>query len=99
MVLDRRPLTRVAERIVRHGLQTPAVFFLEMTKPLSFFGSQALHFFGPVVTSFMRSDAAYNQIAELLEDRENVEFLVQEIERIDTENQKEKSLTDGKEQA
>ena len=67
-----------------------------MTKPLSFFGSQALHFFGPVVTAIMRSDAAYNQIAELLEDRENVEFLVQEIERINTENQKEKASPTGR---
>jgi len=96
---DRSPLTRLAERIVRSGLATPAVLFLEMSKPLAFFGSQALHFFGPVVTSFMRSDAAYNRIAELLEERENVEFLLQEIERIDRENSLKQPSATGKEKA
>ena len=43
---DRLFLERVAKKIHHSGLVTPAVFFLEMTKPLSLLGSHALVFFG-----------------------------------------------------
>ncbi|MFQ6616658.1 MAG: hypothetical protein ACE5HZ_07845 [Fidelibacterota bacterium] len=88
-VPDRSVLTRVAEKIVDHGMSVPAVFYLEMVKPLSFIGSQALVFFGPIITSFVQSEGYY-QVVELLEDRNNVEFLIQEIERLE-EKQGEES--------
>ena len=34
----------IAKRIHHHGLSIPAIFFLEMVKYLSFFGSQLLIF-------------------------------------------------------
>lgn len=63
-------------------MSVPALFYLEMAKPLAFLGSQAMVFFGPIVTAFMNSEGYY-QLAELLEDRDNVEFLMQEIERLE----------------
>ncbi|MCF7796960.1 MAG: hypothetical protein K9N11_00830 [Lentisphaeria bacterium] len=75
-------LTRIAEKIVKRGMTVPAVFALEMMKPLSFISSQAMVFFGPILTAFVRAETYY-ELSELLEDYHNVEFLVSEIERLD----------------
>ena len=82
-------LSKFAHRIVNKGMTVPALFFLESTKYVSFVGSQLLVFFGPIITSFVNSEKYYN-ISELLEDRKNVEFLLDEIERIDLEIQNNK---------
>ena len=58
-------LIRLAQRITDHGMGVPAVFFLEMTKYMSFLGSQILVFFGPIITSFVQSDPYY-KLAELM---------------------------------
>ena len=70
----------IAKRIHHHGLSIPAIFFLEMVKYLSFFGSQLLIFFGPILTVFIQSHLYY-QVAELLEDKKNVDLLLLEIEK------------------
>ena len=67
-------LTRIASKIVERGMTVPAVLALEMMKPLAFIGSQALVFFGPIITTFVRSETYY-EITELLEDHKNVAFL------------------------
>ena len=82
-------LSIFAGSIVDKGMTVPALFFLESTKYVSFVGSQIMVFFGPVVTSFINSEKYYN-FSELLEDRNNVEFLLDEIERIDLESQNNK---------
>ena len=74
-------ISNLAKKIVRHGLAVPAIFFLEMVKYLSFFGSQLMVFFGPIITVFITS-SLYYKYAELLEDRNNIEFLLLEIERL-----------------
>lgn len=82
-------LSKFAGRIVDKGMTVPALFFLESTKYVSFVGSQIMVFFGPIMTSFINSEKYYN-FSELLEDRNNVEFLLNEIERIDLEIQNNK---------
>ena len=76
-------ISELAEKITSHGMATPAIFFLEMIKYVSFLGSQLMVFFGPIITVFIQS-YEYYQLAELLEDRENVEFLLTEIERLES---------------
>ena len=76
-------ITQLAEKITSHGMSTPAIFFLEMVKYVSFLGSQLMVFFGPIITVFVQGHQYY-QIAELLEDRDNVEFLLTEIERLES---------------
>ena len=73
----------IAKRIHGHGLSIPAIFFLEMVKYLSFFGSQLLIFFGPIITVFLPSHSYY-KVVELLEDRKNIEFLLNEIEKLES---------------
>lgn len=76
---DLRLLERVATLIVARGMAAPAVVFLESLGPMSFLGSQALHFFTPII------DLAFNageveQIARLLERRDTIERLIALIE-------------------
>ena len=81
---ERDAILRIAERILKSGLVTPAVFFLELLKPFSLLTSHTLVFFGPIITAFVRQDKYY-MVTELLEEPKNVEFLISEIERIDQE--------------
>ncbi|MFC1565990.1 hypothetical protein ACFL4B_03525 [Candidatus Neomarinimicrobiota bacterium] len=89
-IAEKEAITRIALKIIDRGFVTPAVFFLELMKPLALLGSHALVFFGPIITAFVRQDKYY-RAAELLEDPKNVEFLISEIERIDEEINKNKT--------
>jgi len=79
----------MAAKIHSTGLVTPAVFFLEMVKPISLLGSHAMVFFGPIVNAFIRTDGYY-RASELFEEPDNVEFLISEIERLDQESKPNK---------
>ena len=84
---ERRQLVeRVADEVVSRGLAAPAIFLLESAKPFSFLGSQALVFLSPIVKSFLNL-RSYDVMTEMLEDRRNVEWLLQEIEKKDAEAQ------------
>ena len=87
---DKELISNLAQKIVRHGMAVPAIFFLDMMKYLSFFGGQLMVFFGPIITAFISSQSYY-KFAELLEDRNNVEFLLVEIERIESDKKKKES--------
>lgn len=73
-------LARIANQVVKRKLSVPAIMFIESVKPLSFVGSQALIFMQPIVQAFLNRKE-YDEFAVLMEDRENVELLLQEIER------------------
>lgn len=81
---DAKLLESVAAKIVRLRMAVPAVFFLESAKPLSFVGSQALVFMEPIVKAFLTLPQ-YGRFTRLLEERENVERLIQAVERLDRE--------------
>ncbi len=87
---DKQLISELAEKVVNRGMAVPAIFFLDMMKYLSFFGGQMMVFFGPIITAFISSQSYY-KFAELLEDRNNVEFLLIEIERLESDNKKKES--------
>ena len=87
---DRQLISNLAEKIVKHGMAVPAIFSLEMVKYMSFIGSQLMVFFGPVITVFIQSKSYY-KITHLLEERQNVEFLMVEIERLESDLKKKES--------
>ncbi len=87
---QREALKRLADTICKRGLATPAIFTLEAGKPLSFIGSQAMLFFEPFISAFGKVDD-YRLAAEGLEDRENVEWLIQQLEHAEEQqNNKQK---------
>ena len=79
---DKAFLSKLAHKIVELKLVTPSIFFLEMAKPLNFIGSQTMVFFGPIISAFVKTDRYY-KAAEIFENHHSVEFLIQEIERLD----------------
>ena len=74
-------LNKFAQKIVDRGMAVPSIFFLEMGKYASFIGSQTMIFFGPILTAFIKSEKYYD-FASLLENRNIIEFLLIEIERL-----------------
>ena len=69
----------LAEKVVARRLETPAVLFLEMHKPLSFLASQtmlvAMPFLAPLIGGQRVAD-----MSKLLQKRENIELLITRIE-------------------
>ncbi len=80
-------IRRVAKRIYDSGFVTPAVFFLEMSKPLALLGSHAMVFFGPIISAFINAEGYY-KAAEIFEEPKNVEKLIEEIERFAADEKK-----------
>ena len=74
-------IKKTAEEIVNKGMSVPAIFFLESTKYISFIGSQFLVFLGPISTMFV-NDKKYYQFINLIEKKENIEYLINQIEII-----------------
>ena len=76
---EREVLGRVAQALIDRRLTAPAILFLESVKPLSFLASQALIFLGPMLETLLDRDD-YRTFAEAMEDRANVEWLIQQLE-------------------
>ena len=74
-------ISNLANDIVQRGLSVPAIFFLESTKYVSFISSQFLVFLGPIATCFINNQKYYD-FTTLLEKKSNIDFLINEIERI-----------------
>ena len=79
----------ICQKVAQYGMITPAIFFLEMNKPLSYIGSQAMHFFSPIVSVLF---ASFEEYAYFFEDRQNVERLIVRLEQVSSE-QDEKART------
>lgn len=77
-------MDRFAARVVEWRMTAPAIFFLEAAKPLSFLGNQALVFFEPIVQSLFNFKS-YDDIAAILEDRKNLEYLLTKLEELEAE--------------
>ena len=85
-------IERVAQKIYDSGFVTPAIFFLEMTKPLSLLGSHFLIFLGPVINAFIQSDKYYRS-AQVFEEPKNIEKLLQTIEKLEFDSKKLKEAS------
>jgi len=74
----------VCRAIVRRRMTTPALMFLEMTRPLNYLAAQTMHFFAPVLTAVVDREG-YRQFAEFLEHRGSVDYLCRQIEALEAE--------------
>lgn len=80
---DQKLFDKLADFIVKRQMTALAILFLESSKPLSFVGSQFLITLGPIIKIFFDSNE-YDRIAVLMEKRENIERLIQTIEKFST---------------
>jgi hypothetical protein len=71
----------LACRLDRWSLSTPAIAFLEAHKPLSFFASQTLLAFQPLLTLFL-GDASIGEYASLLEEPGGIERVISRLEEL-----------------
>ena len=85
---ERALVERLATAVVERRLETPAILLLESTKPLAFLGSQTLHFFEPMVSTFV-DRPEYSVVTRLLEDRDKVEALLRRIETLAAEHRQQ----------
>lgn len=76
---------KVAQAVIRREMAPVAIFMLESCKPLSRAGSQALIFFLPIARALLPGVADYQQLIELLDDREQLEHLICRIEALEDE--------------
>ncbi|HOK53514.1 MAG TPA: hypothetical protein PKV43_03540 [Armatimonadota bacterium] len=74
----------VAAEIIKRRLETPAVLFLEMHKPLSFIASQGLIVALPFLAPILGQDRM-SKLSRFLQGRDNVERLIQRIEDMSEE--------------
>ena len=72
-------IQKAADEIARRKLQTPAILFIEMNKPLANVGANAALLFAPFVVPFTGFDFV-NDYTRLFSKRENVERLLVKLE-------------------
>lgn len=76
---DVQLMERIADVIVKRGMTAPATVFLESMGPMNFLGSQALHFFMPIIECAFNTKEV-EQVARMLERRDALSQLVAVIE-------------------
>jgi hypothetical protein len=79
-VSSEKMIEHLARQIGRWRLESPAILFLEVTKPLSFIASQGLLLCEPLL-GFFYKEPQVSEYADLLADRSNVERLIARLER------------------
>jgi hypothetical protein len=75
-------INKIAQKVIDYRLAPVAIIFLESSKPLSFLGNQFLIFMQPFYRALF-SYREYEEITAMLEDRNNIEALICEIERLE----------------
>jgi len=83
-------IDKLANWVISHKLETPAVLFLESLKPLSFIGSQMWLMYGVPALGIVLDERETSEYGLLFEDRENLEALIRKIETLAREADKRK---------
>ena len=78
---------KVARFIVKTGLVTPAVFFIELHRPFNYFASRFLVMLAPFIQAFLLTNE-YDRFVDFLEKRESVDIFLNLIEKADNERKK-----------
>jgi hypothetical protein len=74
---------RVAREIQLRGLTTPAVHFLQASRPYRSLGANAMLFFDPVLRGFFGGDLPH--ASQLMADDDGIEQLIARLEELDEE--------------
>ena len=81
--------------IQKRKLTLPATMFLECAQPLNYIGSQMMIFFRPFLTFFF-TPAEYDTFQGILEKREGIKMIIEELEKIDTHRRDAKDAEKNK---
>ncbi len=80
-------LKKFVDVIDRYGMYAPAAFFITLSKPVTFLGSQAMFMLSPIAGVFIKEELI-EDYAQLMSDRENVEYLLNMLEERELEGRK-----------
>jgi hypothetical protein len=83
---ERPVVDRVCLEIVRRHLTTPALIFLEMSRPLNSLAANAIHFFSPILSVLVTGDE-HRRFAEFLDRRGSIDHLSRRIEQLEQKAQ------------
>ena len=86
---------KIARRIVRHGLGTVAILFLESFRPMNYVASQAMVFFEPVLKGTLFGEE-YSEFYRMLEHRGSVNYIVERIEFFIKSGERDRKKKGGK---
>jgi hypothetical protein len=78
---DEALIRKLAVGIHKRHLTEPTIIFLEFVKPLSYIGSQTLHFLNPVA-GLIFNKVDLERIATLLENRDNLLHFLDVLDEI-----------------
>ena len=78
---ERELAARLARLVVQRQLSTPALMFLESSRPLSFIGSQVLAFLAPFAT-LVFSPSEYEVVVRMLEKRQGLDLLIEALAEV-----------------
>ena len=81
---------KLCVEVVRRHLSTPALIFLEMSRPMNFIGAQALHFFAPLIYAVTDADG-HRHFAAFLEHRGSIDYICRRIEALEASASKRES--------
>ena len=81
---------KLCVEVVRRHLSTPALIFLEMSRPMNFIGAQALHFFAPLINAVTDADG-HRHFAAFLEHRGSIDYICRRIEALEASASKRES--------
>lgn len=79
-------IEKAARLVQRYGMEVPAVFFLEMSKPASFVAGSAVHMATPIFGSLLFNEDTMTDFANILSDRKLLEKLICRIEELAKES-------------
>ncbi|MHC5114444.1 MAG: hypothetical protein ACYTGP_08465 [Planctomycetota bacterium] len=81
----------VCQQIAKRHLTTPSLVALEMTRPLNYLASQAMHFVSPAVWAVARPKThdGYIHFAAFIEQRGAMEYLEDRIEHFEAEYERQ----------
>ncbi|PCJ19823.1 MAG: hypothetical protein COB02_06450 [Candidatus Cloacimonadota bacterium] len=89
-IQEQKFLETVAYQICKRHFEVMAIFLLETHRPLSLVFSSMVIVMTPFLSLFLKADEVHN-FARLMEDRENIDYLIQLIEKKDFNSLEENS--------
>jgi len=96
---EQAPVDWLSRQIVKRHLTTPAIFTLEMSRPLNFITAQMMHVMGPAAWAILPPEmyGNYTNFASFLEKRGSIDHICRRIEQLEAEavEREQTHLTEG----
>jgi len=80
---QRALVEKICSEVVRRRLTAPALFTLEMSRPLNYISAQFLHFLQPFVTVIADKNE-YENLTLFLEQRGSLEYVCRRLEALES---------------